>query len=110
MRTPSTAGAGRRRIREGPRLKIRVAPDPFATLHDSRKFLFRLLPARARKIGATGSGEAASDTAVSRMQNPMASDYRPPNLEEFVVARRGAVSMVAELIANRAAGSSGAIA
>ena len=90
--------------------RIPFSPDPFAPMHDSRSAFYRVLPTVLREIGAAGSEQAAADTAVSRMHDARAGGYRPPNLEDFVVTRRGAVAAVAERIANRAAGSRGSIA
>ena len=89
--------------------QVSFRPDPYAAMHDSRKLLFRVLPASLREIGASGPEEAAADTATLRMQALPTGAYRPPNLEDFVVVRQGRVSPVAEPIANRAADSDGSI-
>ena len=60
-----------------------VQPDPFGPLHDSRRAVFRLLPAHHRPIGVTDPGhEHAAASAVQRHDKD--PGYAPPALVSYL--------------------------
>jgi hypothetical protein len=64
-----------------------LAPDPRAPLHDSRRGLFRWMPAAWRDIGApTHQPQSVHESALAR-RGDAAMAYAPENLARFLKAR-----------------------
>lgn len=61
-----------------------VDPDPLGHLHDSRRWLFRLLPSSARRIGGEdASSESVASSAVQRRGDRRAR-YAPRELVAYL--------------------------
>ncbi|HWH08532.1 MAG TPA: hypothetical protein VNX21_04980, partial [Candidatus Thermoplasmatota archaeon] len=61
-----------------------LEPDPLGPVHDSRRGVFRLLPARWRGIGEpTHQPQSLHESARARRADASLR-YAPPNLEAFL--------------------------
>ena len=89
-----TTGSDPRRRRAG----IEVAPDPGATLRDSRTRFYRLLPAYDRRLAGDDGAEVDGGSVASSARTRYEEDagYRPPGLTEWLTAGRGVTPVLGD--------------